>query len=163
MAEFSPVSHTHDRALLAIGAVCAGGGVYFLLAGFGLVPPPGKINGPQWLGACIGLVFIAGGVMALVRGWLNVTDSQDLPPDAPRALVALQWLAAVAACAGLASAGTWVAFGDGPRHFVLPIPLGNSLGEIIGRAAFAFGALLAWLITLAFAHAGAKKVFGRRS
>jgi len=163
VAEFSPVSHTHDRALLAIGAVCAGGGVYFMLAGFGLVPPPSKINGPQWLGACIGLVLLAGGVSVLVRGWLNVPDTQDLPQDAPRVLVALQWLAVVAACAGLATAGTWVAFGDGPRQFVLPIPLGHSLGETIGRAAFGFGALLAWLITLAFAHAGAKKIFGRRS
>jgi hypothetical protein len=163
VAEFSPSSRPHDRSLLTIGAACAAGGIYFVLAGIGLVPPPSKINGPLWLSACLGLVFLAGGVMVLVRGWLNVPDTQDLPPDAPRVLVALQWLTAVAACAGLATAGTWVAFGDGPRHFVLPIPLGGSLGEMIGRTAFGFGALLAWLITLAYAHAGAKRLFGRRS
>ena len=159
----SPVSRPHDRSLLTIGAICAGGGLYFVLAGFGAVPPPSRINGPLWLSACVGLVFLAGGVMVLVRGWLAVPDQQDLPADAPRALVALQWLAAVAACAGLAVAASWVAFGAGSRHFVLPIPVGGALGETIGRVAFAFSAVLAWLITLAFARAGAKKVFGKRS
>ncbi len=97
--------------------------------------------------------------MVLVRGWLAMPDDQDLPADAPRALVGLQWIAAVAACAGLAAAGTWVAF-EGPRHFVLPLPLGGMLGEIVGRAAFGLGAVMAWLITWAFARMGAKKVFG---
>jgi hypothetical protein len=98
VAEFSPSQRQHDRALLAIGAICAGGGLYFVLAGFGLAPPPGKINGPVWLSACLGLVFLAGGVMVLVRGWLAVPDAQrELPEDAPRALIALQWIATVAA------------------------------------------------------------------
>ena len=162
MAEFGSFSRAHDRGLLAIGAVCAGGGLYFIVVGFGLAPPPSKINGPLWLSACLGLVFLAGGVMVLVRGWLNVPDTQDLPADAPRALIALQWLATVAACAGLAVAATWVAFGAGSRHFVLPIPLGGSLAETVGRVAFGLSALLAWLITLAYARAGARKVFGKK-
>lgn len=162
VAELQSSSSAHDRSLLAIGAACAAGGVYFVLVGFGTLPPPSKINGPLWLSICVGLVFLAGGVMVLVRGWLNVPDAQDLPADAPRALIALQWIATVAASAGLATAGTWVAFGDGPRQFVLPIPLGGSLGEIIGRAAFGLGAVIAWLITLAFARVGAKKVFEKK-
>jgi hypothetical protein len=162
VAEFTP-SRPHDRALLAIGAVCAAGGIYFVLVGFGLAPPPSRINGPLWLSICVGLVFLAGGVMVLVRGWLAVPDSQDLPADAPRALIALQWIAVVAACAGLAVAATWVAFGAGPRQFVLPLPVYGSLGEFIGRAAFGIGALLSWLIVFAFARAGAKRVFGKKS
>ena len=153
---------THDRQLLVIGAVCVAAGIYFMLVGFGLAPEPSKINGPQWLATCVGLVFFAGGVMVLVRGWLNVPDSQDLPADAPRALIAVQWIAVVACCAGLASAGTWVAFGEGTRHFVLPLPVGGSLGEYIGRAAFGLGALMSWGITAAFARVGAKKVFEKR-
>jgi uncharacterized membrane protein YedE/YeeE len=148
--------------LLAIGAVCAAGGVYFILAGFGLAPPPSKINGPMWLSSCVGLVFLAGGAMVLVRGWLGVSDSQDLPDDTPRMLIALQWIAVVACCAGLATAGTWVAFGEGERHFVLPLPVWGSLAEYLGRAAFGLGALLAWLIAALVARAGAKKVFQRR-
>ena len=163
VAELGATARAHDWRLLAIGAGCTAGGIYFVLVGLGLAPPPSKINGPLWLSICIGLVFLAGGVMVLVRGWLKVPDDEELPADAPRALIALQWLAAVAACAGLAAAGTWVAFGDGPRHFVLPIPLGGSLGEIIGRAAFGIGALLAWLMTALFARMGAKKVFEKKS
>jgi hypothetical protein len=163
VAELDATSPAHDWRLLAIGAACAAGGIYFVLVGFGLAPPPSRINGPQWLATCVGLVFVAGGVMVLVRGWLKVPDDQDLPADAPRALVALQWIAVTTCCAGLAAAGTWVAFGDGPRHFVLPIPLGGTLGEIVGRAAFGLGAVIAWLITLAFARAGAKKVFAKKS
>jgi hypothetical protein len=152
----------HDRQLLAIGAVCAGGGIYFILVGLGLTPPPSTINGPMWLSGCVGFVFLAGGVMVLVRGWLGVRDSDDLPADAPRALIALQWLAVVACCAALASAATWVAFGAGTRHFVMPIPVWGSLAEYIGRAAFGLGAVMSWLITAAFAHFGAKKIFGRK-
>ena len=77
------MARSHDPQLLAIGTVCAAGGIYFVLVGCGLAPPPSKLNGPQWLATCIGLVFLAGGVMVLVRGWLGVADSQDLP-DRPR-------------------------------------------------------------------------------
>jgi hypothetical protein len=153
---------THDRQLLVIGAVCAAGGAYFVLAGLGLAPPPSRINGPLWLSICIGLVFLAGGVLVGVRGWLGVPDTADLPQDAPRALIAAQWIAVVAACAGLALAASWVAFGDGERQFVLPLPLNGALGEYLGRAAFALSAVLAWLVTAAFARAGAKRVFGKK-
>jgi hypothetical protein len=146
--------------LLAIGTLCAAGGVYFILAGFGLVLPPETMNGPLWLSTCVGLVFLAGSVMVLVRGWLGVADSEELPDDAPRALIALQWIAVVACCAGLATAGTWVAFGEGERHFVLPVPVWGPLAEYIGRAAFGLGAVISWLVTAVFARMGAKKVFG---
>jgi hypothetical protein len=157
-----PSSRVYDRQLLAIGALCAAGGVYFILVGLGLAPPPSKINGPLWLSSCVGLVFLAGGVMVLVRGWLGVPDSQDLPDDAPRPLIALQWIAVVACVVGLATAGTWVAFGPGERHFVLPILVWGSWAEAIGRAAFGLGALLAWLIAALMARHGVSKVFGRK-
>jgi hypothetical protein len=154
-------SRVHDRQLLTIGAVCAAGGAYFILVGLGLAPPPSKINGPMWLSTCVGLVFLAGSVMVLVRGWLGVRDSEELPVDAPRALVALQWLAVVACCGGLASAATWVAFGEGSRQFVLPLPLPGDYGELLGRAAFGLGAIMSWMIALAMAHIGMKKLFNR--
>ena len=157
------MARSHDPQLLAIGTVCAAGGIYFVLVGCGLTPPPSKLNGPQWLATCIGLVFLAGGVLVLVRGWLGVADAQDLPDDAPRALIALQWIATVGAVVGLATAATWVAFGEGPRQFVLPVVAWGSWAEGIGRAGFAFGALLAWLIAVLMARAGAKKVFGKKS
>jgi hypothetical protein len=69
----------------------------------------------------------------------------------------------VAACAGLAVGASWIAFGDGERQFVLPLPVGGALGEYVGRAAFGLSAVLAWLVTAAFARAGAKRVFGKKS
>ena len=157
------MARSHDPQLLAIGAVCAAGGIYFALVGLGLAPSPGKLNGPLWLAICVGLVFIAGGVTVLVRGWLGVPDAQDLPDDAPRALVALQWIAVVGAVVGLAVAATWIAFGDGPRHFVLPVIAWGSWAEGIGRAGFGLGALLAWLIAVLMARAGAKKIFSKKN
>ena len=153
-------SRDHDKQLLTIGAACALGGIYFVLVGFGLAPSPGKINGPQWLAICVGLVFFAGGVMVLIRGWLNVADAEDLPANAPRPLIVLQWLSVVACCAAMATAATWVAFGAGERHFVLPFPIYGSWGEIFGRTAFGLGAIVTWAITAAFARIGAKRVFG---
>jgi hypothetical protein len=97
----------------------------------------------------------------LVRAWLRVPDKQpNLPDDAP-ALVAIQWLAAVPMTAGLASIGTRIAFGAGTRQFSMPLPVWGSLAEIIGRAVFSFGAIIASL-TAAFAAAGAKKIFGKK-
>lgn len=157
------MARSHDPQLLLIGTVCAAAGIYFVLVGLGLAPPPpSKLNGPQWLATCVGLVFLAGGVMVLVRGWLGVADSQDLPDDAPRELVALQWIAVVACCAGLASAGTWVAFGEGSRHFVMPLPIWGALAEYVGRGAFGFGAIISWIVTAAIAHRGARQVFGKK-
>ncbi len=95
---------THDRQLLVIGSACAALGLYFVLVGLGLAPAPSKINGPQWPATCVGLVFLAGAVMVLVRGWLNLPGAQDVPADAPRALLALELIAVVAYCAGLVSA-----------------------------------------------------------
>jgi hypothetical protein len=55
----------------------------------------------------------------------------------------------------LASIGLWVAFGSGPRHFTSNLPfLGDRVGELIGRAAFGFGALLICLVLIAIAISG---------
>ena len=83
-AEF--FDRTHVRLdPVAIGIVCAGGGLYFVLVGLGLTPPPSKINGPNWLGSAVGLVFFAAGLSVLVRGWLHVPDKQpNCRPTRPR-------------------------------------------------------------------------------
>ena len=69
----------------------------------------------------------------------------------------------VGAVVGLAVAATWIAFGDGPRHFVLPVIAWGSWAEGIGRAGFGLGALLAWLIAVLMARAGAKKIFSKKN
>ena len=158
------VARKHDGGLLAIGAVFAGGGLYLALSGAGLAPLPSRLHGPNWLALAVGLVFFAAGLSVLVRGWLAVPDSQpNLPADAPTAFVVMQWLAAFTIMAGLASIGTWIAFGEGERQFSMSLPFTGSTGETVGRIAFGFGAVIAWLMAAGVAYAGFNKIFGKKS
>jgi len=148
-----------DRSLLAIGAVFAGAGVYFVLVGLGLAASPSRLYGPDWLALATGLVFLAGGISVTVRGWLAVPDHQsNLPADAPRAAVAIQWIAALVIIVALASIGSWIAFGSGDRAFATNVPLQGSLRETVGRVAFGIGAVITWLLAAAVAARGIRRI-----
>jgi hypothetical protein len=150
-------------SLLAIGALFAGGGFYFVLVGLSLLPGPSKQHGPNWIVLAIGLVFFAAGMSVLVRGLLGVPDNQpDLPADAPAAFKVIQWLAMFTIIAGLASVGTWIAFGSGPRAFSMSLPISGSLGENIGRTVFGIGAVITWLMAALVAYAGVMKMLGKK-
>ena len=84
-----------------------------------------------------------------------------MPADAPAIAVAIQWLATLTIIAGLASIGTWIAFGPGPRQFAMSLPVWGSLAETVGRAMFGFGAVITWLMG-ALAYAGVRKMFGKK-
>jgi hypothetical protein len=83
--------------------------------------------------------------------------------DTPVWIATVYWLAGVLAAAGLAGIGTWVAFGAGARHLTMSGPIGGPLGEGIGRTLFGIGAIITWLLVIALARTGAKKIFGRKS
>ena len=162
MAE--PTAPTNDRFLIAVGVLTAGAGFYFALVGLEALPPPSKINGPIWLALFIGVVFFATGISVVVRGLSGADDaSGDLPEAAPVWVKTVYWLDSVIAMAGLAAIGTWVAFGSGKRGFNISGPISGPVGEGIGRVVFGIGAIITWLIVLAFARAGARKIFGRKS
>lgn len=153
----------HDWSLLAIGAVFAGGGIYFALIGIGAVPLPSRLYGPYWLAVACGLVFFAAGLSVLVRGWLAVPDSQaNLPAGTPVVFIAIQWLAALTIIAGLASVATWIAFGAGTRQFSMSLPLAGSIAAIIGRTMFGFGAIVTWLMFALMAYAGTEKILRKK-
>src|SRR5262245_11120661 len=67
---------------LAIGALAAAAGGYFVLVALGLVPPPGRRNphDPTWILFCAGLVFLAGG-LAILNGALAGAQPGRLPAD----------------------------------------------------------------------------------
>jgi hypothetical protein len=160
----SSSARSFDRTLLALGVAFASGGFYLALVGLGLARSPSHLNGPNWLGFAAGLVLFAAGLSALVRAWLRVPDQQpNLPDDAPAIAVAIQWLAALTVIAGLASIGTWIAFGAGTRQFAVSVPVPHSWTEIIGRTMFGVGAVITWLIAAVMAYAGAKKIFGKKN
>jgi hypothetical protein len=162
-ASASVRSSAPDRALIAIGILTAAAGLYFALVGIEAVPPPSRINGPIWLSFLAGVVFLAAGLSVIIRGLSGADDrSGDLPDSAPAWMKTVYWLDSVIAAAGLAGIGTWVAFGGGTRHFSMSGPIIGPLGEGIGRTVFGIGAIITWLIVLAFARAGAKKIFGKK-
>jgi hypothetical protein len=158
----SPQAKPFDWRLMAIGAVAVAGGIYFIVVGVDLLPPPSRINGPLWLSICCGVVFALGGVSVALRGYLKMDDRDtDIPPDAPQWVKLIWWGNTVAITCTLATMGTWVAFGGGTRHFSVVGFVNGPIGEGIGRAAFGLGAIIAWLIAGVFARAGWRKVFGK--
>lgn len=163
MAELqTPWLRTHDWRLVTIGLAGSAAGVYFAVVGLGELPPPSRINGPIWLSLLIGLIIFAGSVAVVVRGITGGGDSNgDLPENAPRWAKIVYWLTGVACAAGLAGLGTWVAFGAGTRHFSMAGFISGTVGETIGRTVFGIGALITWLLVVALARNGAKKIFGK--
>ena len=83
-----------------------------------------------------------------------------LPADAPRAAVAVQWIAALVIIVALASISSWIAFGSGDRDFATNVPVQDSLRETVGRLTFGIGAVITWLLAAAVAYSGVKKIFG---
>jgi hypothetical protein len=152
-----------DWMLLAASLAFTGGGLYLALVGFGLTAPPSRINGPNWLAVAAGLVFFSAGASLLVRVWLRVPDNQpNLPDDAPKFAVAIQWLAMLTIIGGLASIATWIAFGAGMRHFDMSVPVPVSWAETAGRTAFGIGAVITWLMAALVAYAGVMKMLGKK-
>ena len=154
---------SHDWTVIGLGSLTATMGIYFSLAGLGLVPEPSprSANTPAWIALVVGLVFSTAGLAVILRGLAGADDkSGDLPAATPRWLTAIYLLLGLAATCGLAAMGTWVAFGAGPRHFIMSGSIGGSVGDTIGRIAFGIGAIIAWLIVAAMAYGGAKKIFG---
>ena len=162
MAELQSAARTYDWRLVAIGLAGNAVGVYFALVGLGELPPPSRINGPIWLSLLIGLIVFAGSMAVVVRGIIGGDDSNgEMPENAPRWAKIVYWLTGVACAAGLAGLGTWVAFGAGTRHFSISGFVSGTVGETIGRTVFGIGTLITWLLVVALARNGAKKIFGK--
>jgi hypothetical protein len=156
-------SPPHDRPSLFFGVITTGGGLYLALAGLQVLPPPGKVNGPDWIAICAGLAFFGAGMAVIVRGWLGMNNqTRELSYDAPlwlKAVYALSWLMAAVATAAIS---TWVAFGSGTRHFGLSGPIVGPVGEGVGRLIFGIGAVLAWIGVAVMARTAVQKLFIKR-
>lgn len=153
-----------DRTTLGVGAASAAFGFYLCLVGFGALPIPSRINGPLWLAACAGLAFLCAGLSVIVRGLLVMNNqATELPRNAPFWMQAVYWLSAVIAATAIASVGTWVAVGYGDRHISISGPMTGPVGEGVGRTVFGIGAIIAWLLVVALARTGLKKIFGKKS
>jgi hypothetical protein len=154
------------KEMLVIGLTAGGAGLFFVLVGLGIVPPPGgkkNLHGPLWVVFCAGLAFFFGGGALLLHlaSGAKPTDD-DFPAGAPQWMRVVRYLAMVAIFVSFAAIGSWVAFGPGDRAFSMSTPFfSGPANEIVGRVAFGIGAIITWLCTIAVAVVGARKLFPR--
>jgi hypothetical protein len=160
MADKRPAT---PREMLVIGLIAAGAGLFFVLVGLGIVPPPGgkkSLHAPLWVVFCAGLAFLLGGGALLLHLASGArTSDNDFPEGAPHWMRVLRYLFMVAIFVSFAAIGSWVAFGPGERAFSMSMPLfSGAASEMIGRIAFGIGAVVTWLATIAVAVSGARKL-----
>jgi hypothetical protein len=153
------------RGRLLFGLLFVAVGAFIFLIGLGVVRPnPEGVHAPLWVIACAGLVFFMGGCAVMLGALAPGADvNGQLGPWAPWTLRFLQYLFALIIIAALATVASWVAFGPGEREFSNSIALPfwqskGASGETTGRIAFGVGAVMGWLIFLAMAVQGWRKL-----
>jgi hypothetical protein len=142
-------------------------GLFFVLLAVGVI---GSSSGasddtPRWVGVCDGLVFLFGGA-AFIFGFAvagGAGSDGDLPPGTPWGIRLTRYLLGLGIVGAMAAIASWVAFGSGRRTFTATIPfLGRRLAsEVVGRAAFGFGALLMYVFLAVFVVVSVRRL-GRR-
>ena len=77
--------------------------------------------------------------------------------------IAAPSLSHLGAAGALATIGTWIAIGSGPRAFNMSashIEM-QTLGETIGRSVFGLGAVIVWIVVIALTVGTVRKLFDR--
>jgi hypothetical protein len=116
----------------------------------------------------IGLAFFLAGIVSIVNGLAGAADSSgELSATAPRALRALYKVMGAVITVLLVAVLTWVAFGPGERSFSVSgggamLVSVSGVSEIMGRAAFGFVAVFAWLFIGGVMVLKARRWFERR-
>lgn len=151
------------RAAVVLGLlVSAMGGLIVLLA-VGIFPgAEGSLEAPRWVVTVAGLAFVLAGA-AMIVGYAvagGAGPDGDLPPGTPRWVRVTQYLLGLGIISALASVGTWVAFGPGPRAFTVMLPfVGRGPGdETVGRAVFGIGAVLTWIFLIVFTVVSIRRI-----
>jgi hypothetical protein len=149
--------------LYGIGIAFASAGVYFVLVGWGVLAMPGNTASPPFIIVCAGLAFLFAGLVAIVRGKAGANDrDSDLPAGALRRTQAAYRILGIAVAGALATIGTWIAIGSGPRAFGFSGPFVEmrTTGELIGRTVFGLGAVIVWIYLIALTVGTVRKFFG---
>lgn len=144
-----PEIQTSPRVLVAVAALTAAMGLFYILLAAGLVgsDPPNPDQAPRWLGIAMGAIFLLGGVAAIIQ--TVATGGKPPPTGVPENLPA--WLRAVylsiclAIAVLLSALFAWVGFGPGERHFT---GNGAAFGATGGRIAFGAAAVVTWMVLI---------------
>ncbi len=149
--------------VIGVGVAFSAAGLYFMLGAAGYLPMP-EANGPAFIVFCAGATFLFAGLTCMVRARACVTGSQsDIPASAPRWTQVSYRVLAIGASGALATIGTWVAIGSGPRAFSLSAPFieMQTTGEMIGRTVFGLGAVIVWIYVIALTVGTVRKFLNR--
>jgi hypothetical protein len=149
-----------------LGIAFAAAGLYFMLAGMGVVPLPSETNSPMAIVVCAGLAFLFAGLTLVVRARVGMTDQQsDVPESAPLWAKLSYRMLGIGVAGALAAIGTWIAIGSGPRAFTISAPFGQmqTTGELVGRSVFGLGAVIVWIYVIALTVSTVRKLFDRNS
>jgi hypothetical protein len=162
----SPVQASRQASpheVIGVGIAFSAAGLYFMLGAAGYLPMP-ETNGPTFIVFCAGLAFAFAGLTCMVRARAGMTDSQsEVPDSAPRWTKVSYRMLAIGAAGALATIGTWIAIGSGPRAFSLSAPLAEmqTAGEMVGRTVFGLGAVIVWIYVIALTVGTVRKLFDR--
>ena len=164
----SPVQASRQASpheIVGVGIAFSAAGLYFMLAAAGVLPlPDGAANGPLAIVFCAGLAFAFAGLTCVVRaraGMLNMES--EVPASAPRWTQVSYRVLAIGMSGALATVGTWIAIGSGPRAFSLSAPFVEmqTTGEVLGRTIFGLGAVIVWIYVIALTVGTVRKLFDR--
>lgn len=153
-------SQASPYEVIGVGVAFSVAGLYFMLAATGMLPMP-ETNSPFAIVFCAGLAFLLAGLTCMVRARAGMTDSQsDVPNSAPRWMKVSYRVFAIGVAGALATIGTWIAIGSGPRAFSLSAPFieMQTTGEIVGRTLFGLGAVIVWIYVIALTLGTVRKL-----
>jgi len=162
-----PQSPSPDRAqpyeIIGLGFAFSAAGLYFMLGAGGVLPMP-EANGPTFVIFCAGAAFLLAGLTCMVRAKAGMGDHQsDMPDDAALWLKPLYRTLGIGIMGALATIGTWIAIGSGPRAFTISGSFGEmqTSGQTLGRTVFGLGAVIVWIYVIALTVSTVRKLFGR--
>ena len=155
------------KSALALGLVCVACGLPPVIGSLGIGPFHRSPGVPIWMGVAAGSTFLLAAVLLFADAAAGGTNPDgSLPAKTPPILRAVQSAAGLGIVVVMGAMATWIAFGRGERHFsetiVLPFSVyRSSNGELPGRIAFGFAALLIWAIAMIGTVAALKRHLAR--
>jgi hypothetical protein len=151
----------HD--VIGVGVAFSAAGFYLMLGAVGYLPMP-EANAPSFIVFCAGLAFLFAGLTCVVRARAGMVGQEsEVPDSAPTWTKVSYRICAIGVAGALATIGTFIAIGSGPRAFRFSAPLieMQTTGEAIGRTVFALGAVIAWIYVIALTVSTVRKFLNR--
>jgi hypothetical protein len=139
------------------------------LLGIDMHPTDGE---PQWVGICMGGIFLAGGLALVVQSLAIAKPMPDgsMSPDAPLWIQRISFALCMFIVGSFVAVFAWIAFGSGERHFSGGASFGGiqatgnfsgHANEMMGRMMFGAGAVLAGMMFIAFLIGGTRRLLRR--